>query len=177
MARGHSDQRLPSLSITDCSPTCFNHHLLPSLLPSSLFSGGEPTIRARSGLDVMEKKLFGYFFLTADWPSCSFQVNEIYHDESLGVHINVVLVRMIMLGYAKVRLTNPPTTQPSAWNYERTRVLFGITETNTLFGFFHILPNVFLRVCLFHSFTQNWSAELIHVDLSSHFFVCFMQIL
>lgn len=31
-----------------------------------------------------------------------FQVNEIYHDESLGVHINVVLVRMIMLGYAKV---------------------------------------------------------------------------
>lgn len=34
------------------------------------------------------------------------QVNEIYHDESLGVHINVVLVRMIMLGYAKVRLHN-----------------------------------------------------------------------
>ncbi|KAI9522127.1 A disintegrin and metalloproteinase with thrombospondin motifs 3 [Dissostichus eleginoides] len=29
------------------------------------------------------------------------KVNEIYHDESLGVHINVVLVRMIMLGYAK----------------------------------------------------------------------------
>ncbi|XP_076023553.1 A disintegrin and metalloproteinase with thrombospondin motifs 3 isoform X2 [Genypterus blacodes] len=28
-------------------------------------------------------------------------VNEIYHDESLGVHINVVLVRMIMIGYAK----------------------------------------------------------------------------
>ncbi|KAM9743337.1 LOW QUALITY PROTEIN: A disintegrin and metalloproteinase with thrombospondin motifs 3 [Menidia menidia] len=28
-------------------------------------------------------------------------VNEIYHDESLGVHINVALVRMIMLGYAK----------------------------------------------------------------------------
>ncbi|XP_021331662.2 A disintegrin and metalloproteinase with thrombospondin motifs 3 isoform X2 [Danio rerio] len=28
-------------------------------------------------------------------------VNEIYHDESLEVHINVVLVRMIMLGYAK----------------------------------------------------------------------------
>nr|XP_015195659.1 PREDICTED: A disintegrin and metalloproteinase with thrombospondin motifs 3 isoform X2 [Lepisosteus oculatus] len=28
-------------------------------------------------------------------------VNEIYHDDSLGVHINVVLVRMIMLGYAK----------------------------------------------------------------------------
>ncbi|XP_068167251.1 A disintegrin and metalloproteinase with thrombospondin motifs 3 isoform X2 [Antennarius striatus] len=28
-------------------------------------------------------------------------VNEIYHDESLGVNIKVVLVRMIMLGYAK----------------------------------------------------------------------------
>ncbi|XP_036384596.1 A disintegrin and metalloproteinase with thrombospondin motifs 3-like [Megalops cyprinoides] len=28
-------------------------------------------------------------------------VNEIYHDESLGVHINIVLVRMIMLGYTK----------------------------------------------------------------------------
>ncbi|XP_031426478.1 A disintegrin and metalloproteinase with thrombospondin motifs 3 isoform X2 [Clupea harengus] len=28
-------------------------------------------------------------------------VNEIYHDESLGIHINVVLVRMIMLGYSK----------------------------------------------------------------------------
>lgn len=33
-------------------------------------------------------------------------MNEIYHDESLGVHINVVLVRMIMLGYAKV--SKPP---------------------------------------------------------------------
>lgn len=39
-------------------------------------------------------------------PLC-FQVNEIYHDESLGVHINVVLVRMIMLGYAKVSCTSP----------------------------------------------------------------------
>ncbi|XP_038660384.1 A disintegrin and metalloproteinase with thrombospondin motifs 3 isoform X1 [Scyliorhinus canicula] len=28
-------------------------------------------------------------------------VNEIYHDKSLGAHVNVVLVRMIMLGYAK----------------------------------------------------------------------------
>ncbi|XP_056423957.1 A disintegrin and metalloproteinase with thrombospondin motifs 3 isoform X2 [Hyla sarda] len=28
-------------------------------------------------------------------------VNEIYHDDSIGAHINVVLVRMIMLGYAK----------------------------------------------------------------------------
>ncbi|MGH0116768.1 UNVERIFIED_CONTAM: hypothetical protein FKN15_051494 [Acipenser sinensis] len=28
-------------------------------------------------------------------------VNEIYHDESLGAHVNVVLVRIIMLGYGK----------------------------------------------------------------------------
>lgn len=31
-----------------------------------------------------------------------FQVNEIYHDESLGAHINVVLVRIILLSYGKV---------------------------------------------------------------------------
>lgn len=31
------------------------------------------------------------------------QVNEIYHDQSLGAKINVVLVRIIMLGYGKVR--------------------------------------------------------------------------
>lgn len=30
------------------------------------------------------------------------QVDEIYHDESLGVHINIVLVRMIMVGYRQV---------------------------------------------------------------------------
>ncbi|MGH0152242.1 UNVERIFIED_CONTAM: hypothetical protein FKN15_000748 [Acipenser sinensis] len=29
------------------------------------------------------------------------EVNEIYHDESLGAHVNVVLVRIIMLGYGK----------------------------------------------------------------------------
>lgn len=40
----------------------------------------------------------------------AFQVNEIYHDESLGVHINVVLVRMIMLGYAKVSAAVPLTS-------------------------------------------------------------------
>lgn len=36
-----------------------------------------------------------------------FQVNEIYHDESLGAHINVVLVRIILLSHAKVR---PPVS-------------------------------------------------------------------
>lgn len=32
------------------------------------------------------------------------QVDEIYHDESLGTNINIVLVRMIMVGYRQVRL-------------------------------------------------------------------------
>lgn len=32
------------------------------------------------------------------------QVNEIYHDQSLGAKINVVLVRIIMLGSGKVRV-------------------------------------------------------------------------
>lgn len=31
------------------------------------------------------------------------QVNEIYHDDSLGAQINVVLVRIIMLGPEKVK--------------------------------------------------------------------------
>lgn len=35
-------------------------------------------------------------------PLVVFQVNEIYHDESLGAHINVVLVRIILLSYGKV---------------------------------------------------------------------------
>lgn len=34
-----------------------------------------------------------------DLSPCCFQVDEIYHDESLGTNINVVLVRMIMVGY------------------------------------------------------------------------------
>lgn len=38
----------------------------------------------------------------ADASSIVFQVNEIYHDESLGAHINVVLVRIILLSYGKV---------------------------------------------------------------------------
>lgn len=33
------------------------------------------------------------------------QVDEIYHDESLGININIVIVRMIMLGYRQVRYT------------------------------------------------------------------------
>lgn len=46
-----------------------------------------------------------------------FQVNEIYHDESLGAHINVVLVRIILLSYGKVSECPPlwgapaPTTR------------------------------------------------------------------
>lgn len=39
---------------------------------------------------------------TADHTLLVFQVNEIYHDESLGAHINVVLVRIILLSHGKV---------------------------------------------------------------------------
>lgn len=40
--------------------------------------------------------------VSADTSLIVFQVNEIYHDESLGAHINVVLVRIILLSYGKV---------------------------------------------------------------------------
>lgn len=40
--------------------------------------------------------------VSADTSLVVFQVNEIYHDESLGAHINVVLVRIILLSYGKV---------------------------------------------------------------------------
>lgn len=42
-------------------------------------------------------------------------MNEIYHDQSLGAKINVVLVRIIMLGHGKVRPSNaraPPEKLP-----------------------------------------------------------------
>lgn len=35
-------------------------------------------------------------------PILCLQVNEIYHDESLGAHINIALVRLIMVGYRQV---------------------------------------------------------------------------
>lgn len=37
-------------------------------------------------------------------------MDEIYHDESLGAHINIVLVRLIIVGYRQV--TN---TLPGSW--------------------------------------------------------------
>ncbi|KAM6346067.1 LOW QUALITY PROTEIN: A disintegrin and metalloproteinase with thrombospondin motifs 3-like [Podargus strigoides] len=55
------------------------------------------------------------------------QVNEIYHDESLGVHINVVLVRMIMLGYAKsislIERGNPSRSLENicCWAYQQQK--------------------------------------------------------
>lgn len=57
--------------------------------------------------------------VSADVSLVVFQVNEIYHDESLGAHINVVLVRIILLSHGKVsghcrlvpsRLTRAPTS-------------------------------------------------------------------
>lgn len=40
--------------------------------------------------------------MTAAFLQFLFQVDEIYHDESLGTNINIVLVRMIMVGYRQV---------------------------------------------------------------------------
>ncbi|XP_029454608.1 A disintegrin and metalloproteinase with thrombospondin motifs 3 [Rhinatrema bivittatum] len=54
-------------------------------------------------------------------------VNEIYHDESLGVHINVVLVRLIMLGYAKsislIERGNPSKSLENVcrWAYQQQK--------------------------------------------------------
>ncbi|KAH0615757.1 hypothetical protein JD844_026211, partial [Phrynosoma platyrhinos] len=54
-------------------------------------------------------------------------VNEIYHDESLGVHINVVLVRMMMLGYAKsislIERGNPSRSLENVcrWAYQQQK--------------------------------------------------------
>lgn len=61
--------------------------------------------------------------VSVDMSLVVFQVNEIYHDESLGAHINVVLVRIILLSYGKVsghcrlvpsRLTRHPP--PLLWD-------------------------------------------------------------
>lgn len=69
-------------------------------------------------------------------PFC-FQVNEIYHEESLGVHINVVLVRMIMLGYAKVScLFHFSVNVCSLWEFFESRptsaeeLLFSVGEAS-----------------------------------------------
>ncbi|XP_042534317.1 A disintegrin and metalloproteinase with thrombospondin motifs 3 [Dipodomys spectabilis] len=54
-------------------------------------------------------------------------VNEIYHDESLGVHINVALVRMIMLGYTKsinlIERGNPSRSLENVcrWAYQQQK--------------------------------------------------------
>ncbi|XP_017693450.1 PREDICTED: A disintegrin and metalloproteinase with thrombospondin motifs 3 isoform X1 [Lepidothrix coronata] len=61
-------------------------------------------------------------------------VNEIYHDESLGVHINVVLVRMIMLGYAKsislIERGNPSRSLENVcrWAYQQQKADPGHAE-------------------------------------------------
>lgn len=53
--------------------------------------GGQEGLKSWDGLN----------FFPVGFP-CLLQVDEIYHDESLGVHINIVLVRMIMVGYRQV---------------------------------------------------------------------------
>lgn len=53
-----------------------------------------------------------------------FQVNEIYHDESLGAHINVVLVRIILLSYGKV--SEHPGQRPVCWGMVGPPVRHGL---------------------------------------------------
>ncbi|XP_059846301.1 A disintegrin and metalloproteinase with thrombospondin motifs 2-like isoform X1 [Hypanus sabinus] len=54
-------------------------------------------------------------------------VNEIYHDESLGAHVNVVVVRMIMLGYEKsislIEVGNPSQSLENVckWAYSQRK--------------------------------------------------------
>ncbi|KAM3831713.1 A disintegrin and metalloproteinase with thrombospondin motifs 3-like [Vipera latastei] len=61
-------------------------------------------------------------------------VNEIYHDESLGIHINVVLVRMMMLGYAKsvslIERGNPSRSLENVcrWAYQQQKMDPGHAE-------------------------------------------------
>lgn len=85
------------------------HHVLPLCKKRSAINGTvERNVVSLSVMVLWRNVPFG------------FQVNEIYHEESLGVHINVVLVRMIMLGYAKVSsqfqfLCNAPAVLESVW--------------------------------------------------------------
>uniref|UniRef100_UPI00358F4FE1 A disintegrin and metalloproteinase with thrombospondin motifs 3-like isoform X2 n=1 Tax=Myxine glutinosa TaxID=7769 RepID=UPI00358F4FE1 len=56
------------------------------------------------------------------------QVNEIYHDDSLGAHVNVVLVRMVLLGYRQsvnlIERGNPSRSLEKVcrWAYAQQRV-------------------------------------------------------
>lgn len=43
-----------------------------------------------------------FFLITDRLFLVFFKVDEIYHDESLGTNINIILVRMIMVGYRQV---------------------------------------------------------------------------
>ncbi|KAJ6667886.1 hypothetical protein lerEdw1_016207, partial [Lerista edwardsae] len=61
-------------------------------------------------------------------------VNEIYHDESLGAHINVVLVRIIMLSYGKsmslIKIGNPSQSLENVcgWAYQQQKPDTGHAE-------------------------------------------------
>lgn len=47
----------------------------------------------------------------------SLQVDEIYHDESLGAHVNIALVRLVMVGYRQVR---PHLSAGGVWSEGRS---------------------------------------------------------
>lgn len=89
---------------------------------------------------ILKCSIMGLFLLlTLFFPLCFgvwFQVNDIYHDSSLGAKINVVLVRIIMLGYGKVR---PETTQVllksqlrcSSWKVDASSLYFATVALST----------------------------------------------
>ncbi|KAB0389600.1 hypothetical protein E2I00_010322, partial [Balaenoptera physalus] len=71
-------------------------------------------VRVEVSLELVDHKLALPNTWTRSGPrlfTWTAQVNEIYHDESLGAHINVVLVRIILLSYGKslslIEIGNP----------------------------------------------------------------------
>lgn len=75
----------------ECWCTCVLAWLLASLVVTFIKGGA-----VQSSFSQIIKIPYSSFPLP--------QVDEIYHDESLGTNINIVLVRMIMVGYRQVSL-------------------------------------------------------------------------
>ncbi|XP_043559548.1 A disintegrin and metalloproteinase with thrombospondin motifs 2-like [Chiloscyllium plagiosum] len=79
--------------------------------------GVDDTVVYFHGLDHVQKYLLTLMNI----------VNEIYHDESLGAHVNVVLVRIIMLGYEKsvtlIEIGNPSQSLENVcrWAYSQQK--------------------------------------------------------
>ncbi|KFV64727.1 A disintegrin and metalloproteinase with thrombospondin motifs 3, partial [Dryobates pubescens] len=129
----HSTDTLPDVH-TEGTVLCLLAHQSPAGI-SSLWQGckwrgkgaAEFSLCLWKGLGVVSAALLCHGEESQISCSSPPQVNEIYHDESLGVHINVVLVRMIMLGYAKsislIERGNPSRSLENVcrWAYQQQR--------------------------------------------------------